>query len=143
MKSYFATYLEPFGRRVLYFGFGALLVLLGSSFPFFLYLDASAGSLREMALPTLLIATFLYCGVWLMATALRFRLILTERTLTLRQAFTTRTIDRKDIARCKQRHSTEMPALFLYSSRKKRAILRIPCAFEGRHEVEDWINRRL
>lgn len=132
-------YFEPFGRRVLYFMFGAFLVI--GSIPLSLHILAGGAMPQaEAVYVSLFISTILLCGVGLMATAVRFRLTLTERTLTLRRAFITRTINRSDISGCSVMTLQRISTLFVYSPRKKRAILRIPYVFEDGEEVQAWLN---
>jgi hypothetical protein len=134
-----ADYFEPFGRRVLYFMFGAFLVI--RCIPLCLHIVAD-GAMRqaEGVYIILFISIILLCGVGLMATAVRFRLTLTERTLTLRRAFRTRTINRPDISGCSLMTLQGITTLFVHSPHKKRAIMRIPYVFEDGEDVQAWLN---
>ncbi len=133
------NFFEPFKRRVLYFCFGAFLLLV--SFPMSYQLFTNAPTPQSNAVfVSLFMATVLLCGVGLVMTALRLRLTLTERTLTLRRAFSITTINRSDISGCSQSSLGGINTLFVFSPRKKRAILRIPNVFEDGEKVVAWLN---
>ncbi len=139
-----AKHFEPYYRRVLYFVFGAFLSILTLPFGCFLLLSNKVSfSQKPEIFITLFIWVVAYCGVWLIATSIRRELTLTPTSLTLRSAFTTRTVARQDIAYTEKMTLQGTTTLFLHSPHRKRAIMWLPFVFEYGDEVQAWMpNRR-
>jgi hypothetical protein len=141
-KSRAINFFEPFGRRVLYCVFGGFLTLGSIALALSLLSKRSTFNQEEAVFLPLFVSVILCCGIWLVATSLRFRLTLTPRTLTLRRAFTTRTIERSRIAS----YSTGTFAggvsttLFLFARQQTRSFCWIPCVFDDYSAVTTWID---
>ena len=130
-------YYQYSSTRILYFVFGA-----------FLTLGMIAGTLNtswttvpknEFLGTASLIISFLCGGVWLVTTSLRFRLTLTPHALTLRRAYTTRTIERSDIESFKEVYDRNYGSvLWVQSRRRKRSSIVIPCVFKEKDAVMAW-----
>lgn len=88
-------YFEPFGRRVLYCGFGVFLTLVCIALG--VYLLCMAPPLSNPLFVVGLVCGLLWCGAMLIAMSLRTRLTLTPRTLRWRKVFGTREVARSDI----------------------------------------------
>jgi hypothetical protein len=134
------TFFEPFYRRALYFGFGAFLTLC--SFPFGYYLADANLHGGKAVFSLLVFAVVMGSGVALIATSLRYRLTLTPRVLTLRRAFGTWSISRKDIAgfqRVSFSAGFRYDALWLYAKGKRRHCFSIPCVFEDNAALMKWM----
>ncbi|WP_157778282.1 hypothetical protein [Massilia violaceinigra] len=136
------NYCEPFPRRVLYFVFGAFITIGSIALGFSLLAKRAELNQGEPVFNSLFVLVILCCGIGLMTTSVRFRLTLTPRSLTLRRAFTTRTIARSDIADYGKMTLQGNTNLFLYSSRQRRAIMRIPFVFEDGDAVMAWMAQR-
>lgn len=134
------TCYEPRYRRVLYFVFGAFLTLGGIPLSLHLLAKRSDFNQGEAVFLSLFVSMILCCGIGLMATATRYRLILTPRALTLRRAFTSKTMARSDIAGYRQAWVNGGITLVLYARGKKwPPHMRFSCALKDDGAVMAWM----
>ena len=132
---------EPFYRRVLYFVFGILLIALvfGLAYKFSQLDHVPIAESRSKLLFTMLLS---FCGIGLVTTALRFRITTTPHSITVRRAFSTREMARRDIGAWDQ--STFLsggsnPVVFLYDHTRKRYRMRFPNIVEDDNAVSAWL----
>ncbi len=134
-------YYEPSGRRVLFFVFGAFLTFSVSSGVIYHLLSGGPGL---NAYVWLFSSGVLWCGIWLMATSLRFRLTLKPRLITVRRAFRTSTVARRDIASyspitISNRRGGASHYLYLYTRGKHLPCLIVPFDLEDTSPVMAWM----
>jgi NhaP-type Na+/H+ and K+/H+ antiporter len=134
-------YHQHTSTRILYALFGAPLVL--GTIAMSLTLPWAGLQQKQAIFNIVFLLLLLWGGVWLVASALRFRLTVTAQAVTLRRAFTTRTIARSDIAFYRKlRVSQGDPALFIFVRGKKLPGLRIACVFKDDDAVIAWLDAR-
>lgn len=137
------TFREPFYRRALYMGFGAFLIVCSIPLGYYLIEAHTNGG---KAIGSLLFFIAVICsGIGLVATSLRYQLTLTSRTLTLRRAFGTWSISRKNISGYSLVHlysplGANNENLLLFSGGRRRYCLNIPCVFEDNAAVVKWLD---
>ena len=138
------TYWPPFYRRALYFGFGVFLLLLSIAVGWRISALPVAGQ-DEHELTSLwwFLCLFLSCGAGLILSAIRFRLTLTSRALTLHRALYTRTIQRKAISRYSignPHQGGSQRVLYLFTTSPRWFAMSVSLEFEDNAPLIEWID---
>jgi hypothetical protein len=136
------TYWPPFYRRALYFGFGVFLIILGIGLGWRMFFAVPFAGQGEQKFMCSFLFLFLSCGVGLILSAIRFRLTLTSRELTLHRALYTRTIQRKEISGYRIANPLQggtQNVLYLHTTSPRRPAMSVSLEFEDNAPLLGWI----
>lgn len=137
-----ANYYEPRYRRRLFFCFGVFLLIM-SVVSTCAFTEAWARMTDQQHLVAVCFTLLLvWCGSFLVATSLQFRLTLTAHQLTIRRILSTKTMKRRDIAAY---GTFNLPGvdgkniqLVIFDRHKRRPVLRIPFSFDDDEAILAW-----
>jgi hypothetical protein len=136
------SYWPPFYRRALYFGFGVFLIILGMGSGWSMFSGVAVAGQNEGKFTLLVLFLFFGCGVGLILSAIRFRVTLAYRELTLHRALYTRTIQRKGITGYRitnpPRGGTQK-VLFLHTTSPRWPAMRVSLEFQDNAPLLRWI----
>jgi hypothetical protein len=138
------TYWPPSYRRALYFGFGALLIVLGMGLGWRMFSAVTSAGQDEEDFTFLCSFLFLFLGggVGLILSAIRFRLTLTSRELTLHRALYTRTIQRKEISGYRITNPPQggtQNVLYLHTTSPRWPAMSVSLEFQDNAPLLEWI----
>ncbi len=136
------SYWPPFYRRALYFGFGVFLIMLGMGLGWSMFSAGTVAGQDEEKFTFLSWFLFVFLGCGLILSAIRFRLTLTSRELTLHRALYTRTIQRKEISGYRIANPPQggsQNVLYLHTTRPRWAAMSVSLEFQDNAPLLEWL----
>ena len=136
------SYWPPFYRRALYFGFGVFLIMLGIGLGWSMFSAVTVAGQDEEKFTFLSWFLFVFLGCGLILSAIRFRLTLTSRELTLHRALYTRTIQRKEISGYRITNPPQggtQNVLYLHTTRPRWAAMSVSLEFQDNAPLLKWL----
>ena len=142
-RSGAAHFYEPRYRRRLFFCFGVFLLIM-SVVIICACTEAWARMTEgEHVFAMCFTLLLVWCGSFLVATSLLFRLTLSAHELTIRRILSTKTMKRRDIAAY---GTFNLPGvdgkniqLVIFDRHKRRPVLRIPFSFDDDEAILAWL----